>query len=192
MYVKNVLHNKWVNLLCYILYCLAHMLMQLILNSQLQQRQFTQNWYIKIRKKCYHSLIYWNTCSRIFSPKITLKQKKRKTEAGRQSRESRSMILTDSSQCGEEQRRRAEKQEEERSQRDAELTEVVLKAFQLIDRMRACVVIQCRASCDWKRNRLRAEQQECVSTPVFVKLSIWVSIWTQVHYVLSHHIKRKK
>lgn len=150
------------------------MLMQLKLNSQLQQRHCLLRT-DQDQKFFYHSLIYWNTCSRIFLPKNNFETKeKEKQRLATQNKERRSMILTDSSQCGEEQRRRAEKQQEERSQRDADLTEIVLKAFQLIDRMRACLVIQCRASCDWKRNRLRAEQQECVSTPVFVKLSMSV------------------
>lgn len=70
----------------------------------------------------------------------------------------------------------------ERSRRDAEQTGFVLKALQLIDRMRACLAIQGRVSCHWRgtedwRGRMKnATQTEEVCMPTFLYLSSSLSV----------------
>lgn len=70
----------------------------------------------------------------------------------------------------------------ERSRRDAEQMGFVLKALQLIDRMRACLAIQGRVSCHWRgtedwRGRMKnATQTEEVCMPTFLYLSSSLSV----------------
>lgn len=70
----------------------------------------------------------------------------------------------------------------ERSRRDVEQTGFVLKALQLIDRMRACLAIQGRVSCHWRgtedwRGRMKnATQTEEVCMPTCLYLSSSLSV----------------